>query len=608
MGSTKKTPAKAGKSAVKAHHARGNRDLSRSFSPEVSEINSPSEASPGPSRSSAPHLPPTMEERKKNGRVEGRNLIPWSRPRMADKLLLHIMYETTRHRIDVPWDAIAHRFHPGSTGGAIMQHLNRLRGILVAEGHLVPPIVQKPGSKVYVDPKIRGYVRKYPESEDMTTSRPVSFEEVIEDPKYNLPDAFEGYRQPTSAKREARLISSPRVATPGSSRASSALKAPIKGSTRTSGILKDLTASNSSSKKTPVKTPVKKTPAKKASPRKASARKVEEEEDEELDIKEENERGLGFDSDSEFDPTHESASKVVRRSSRPRKVARSYAEEEIVDDEEAAEDSEDNLGTVGGNAAGRSTARSQGDGHDDDADADAGMEDDVSQYIKSEHDAATATAVTGRKSPDIIEVDNDSKAGKRVAGAGHSDYEHMEGNGNGVVYIPGSEDEENDSLPASHNAAHQTPQTPRGHGYHHHDSLSFSSPIAASKARSAILDFSNGMRNGIPNGMPGMDLETMMPNLTRNQALGGSRNHMDLHPGVYSYTGQPVTAFARSNDMHPPPMIRRNSGPDGLGFQTSSEDSFERSSPAMSRENGYFDNTVNPADVESFHLDNYFHM
>ncbi|KAK3683722.1 hypothetical protein B0T22DRAFT_520034 [Podospora appendiculata] len=581
MGSTKKTPAKAGKSAVKAHHARGNRDVSRTSSPEISEINTPSEASPGPSRSGA-HLPPTQEERKKNGRVEGRNLIPWSRPRMADKLLLHIMYETTRHRIDVPWDAIAHRFHPGSTGGAIMQHLNRLRGILVAEGHLVPPIVQKPGSKVYVDPKIRGYVRKYPESEDMTTSRPVSFEEVVEDPKYNLPDAFEGYRQPTSARRESRISSTPKVATPGSSRASSALKAPIKGSPKISGILKDLTAKNSAPKKTPVKTPVKKTPAKKASLKKVSAKKVEEEDDE-LEIKEEDEQTSGSDSDGDFDPTHESASRMVRRSSRPRKVARSYAEVEVEDDEEAAEPFEDYLDTVGSNADGRSVAQSQGDGYDDDADADADMEADGLQYIKPEYDGATATAVTGHKSHVVIEVDQDAKVGKRA--------------GNSIA--------ENGSFAAGQNPAHQTPQTPKGHNYHHNGPHSYSSPIAASKARSAILNYNNGTQNGIPNGMPNMDLESM---------VAGSHPRVNSHPNEFNYTGEPVTAFSPSNVMYSPFMNRRNSSQDGVGFQGgsdslhSSEDSFERSSPAMGRENGFLDNTVNPAELENFSYERYFQM
>jgi len=109
---------------------------------------------------------------------------------MAEKLLLHIQYECSRHKIDLPWDAIAHRLHPGSSGGAITQHLNRIRGTLVAEGHLVPPICQKPGSKVNIDPTIRGFVRKDLDSADATTTRPVSYNEPMDDRRFNLPDAM----------------------------------------------------------------------------------------------------------------------------------------------------------------------------------------------------------------------------------------------------------------------------------------------------------------------------------------------------------------------------------------------------------------------------------
>lgn len=109
---------------------------------------------------------------------------------MAEKLILHIQYECARHKIDIPWDNIAHRLNPGTTGGAILQRLNRLRTTLVGEGHLVPPIAQKPGSRVVVDSKIRGFVRKYPEGhEDIFSTRPVMYTEPLEDRQFNLPDA-----------------------------------------------------------------------------------------------------------------------------------------------------------------------------------------------------------------------------------------------------------------------------------------------------------------------------------------------------------------------------------------------------------------------------------
>jgi hypothetical protein len=107
---------------------------------------------------------------------------------MAEKLLLVIQYECNRHKIEIPWESVAHRLHPGSSGGAILQHLARLRPTLVAEGHLVPPAPQKPGSKAPIDSTIRGYVRKDPRG-SKTETRPVLFTEPWEDPKFNLPDA-----------------------------------------------------------------------------------------------------------------------------------------------------------------------------------------------------------------------------------------------------------------------------------------------------------------------------------------------------------------------------------------------------------------------------------
>lgn len=82
------------------------------------------------------HIPPSQGQLAKNGRQKGRNLITWNRkspfpfpdgqkcfvkrivdifsplttgPRMYEKLLLHIQYECARHRVEVPWDHIAHR-------------------------------------------------------------------------------------------------------------------------------------------------------------------------------------------------------------------------------------------------------------------------------------------------------------------------------------------------------------------------------------------------------------------------------------------------------------------------------------------------------------------
>ncbi len=110
---------------------------------------------------------------------------------MAEKLLLHLHYECIRHRIVLPWDAIAHRLHPGSSGAAIVQHLNRVRKELIREGHLVPPVCQKPSANSSVDPNIRGFVRQDPDGEDKDSTRPVHFDEKYDDLRFNLPDSFQ---------------------------------------------------------------------------------------------------------------------------------------------------------------------------------------------------------------------------------------------------------------------------------------------------------------------------------------------------------------------------------------------------------------------------------
>jgi hypothetical protein len=74
----------------------------------------------------------------------------------------------------------------------VVQHINRLRKELVSEGHLVPPVAQKPGTSSATDPNIRGYIRQDMHGEDRETVRPVYFGEKVEDAKFNLPDAFDG--------------------------------------------------------------------------------------------------------------------------------------------------------------------------------------------------------------------------------------------------------------------------------------------------------------------------------------------------------------------------------------------------------------------------------
>lgn len=120
---------------------------------------------------------------------------------MYEKLLLHLQYELNRHDIAVPWDYVAHRFHPGSSGAAILQHLNRIRPILLAEGHLVPPLCQKPGSKKAVPGDIRGYIRADPDGDDCVSTRPVPWTEPVFDRQFNLPNAHDDKSISGSVKR-----------------------------------------------------------------------------------------------------------------------------------------------------------------------------------------------------------------------------------------------------------------------------------------------------------------------------------------------------------------------------------------------------------------------
>ncbi|KAK3293286.1 uncharacterized protein B0H64DRAFT_476844 [Chaetomium fimeti] len=129
-------------------------------------------------------VPLSQDQRARNGRVAGRTLISWGRPRMAEKLLLNMQYELVQAGMEIPLDRIAHRLRPGASGSAVSQFLSRTRERLVAEGHLVPPI---PGS--VFKREVRGYVRRNPESDDLRSTRPVTFAEPLEDRMVSLPDA-----------------------------------------------------------------------------------------------------------------------------------------------------------------------------------------------------------------------------------------------------------------------------------------------------------------------------------------------------------------------------------------------------------------------------------
>lgn len=80
MGSTKKTPAKAGKTAAKAHQERGDNQVQTPVpKTPASRSRKKKSGEATPSEWNFTSAPPTAADRAKNGRVEGRNLITWTR-------------------------------------------------------------------------------------------------------------------------------------------------------------------------------------------------------------------------------------------------------------------------------------------------------------------------------------------------------------------------------------------------------------------------------------------------------------------------------------------------------------------------------------------------
>ena len=97
---------------------------------------------------------------------------------MFEKALLHLIYEMQRRGMDIPYDAAVKRLAPWGTGNAFQQALNKLRDIMIAEGHLVPPALQRVDLMAEAD--IRGYVRDMT-SDDPFKARVLRWDERYED-------------------------------------------------------------------------------------------------------------------------------------------------------------------------------------------------------------------------------------------------------------------------------------------------------------------------------------------------------------------------------------------------------------------------------------------
>ncbi|RYP48582.1 hypothetical protein DL768_005537 [Monosporascus sp. mg162] len=141
--------------------------------------------------------PLTDEERARNGRVRGRDLVSWNKPRMMEKCMLNFVYECMCSHLKIPWEQIAHRFHPGMSANALRQRFDRLRKELIAEGHLVPP------NDVSHASLYRGLVRanQNPIDGDLKTTRMVRYEEPFLDSDFNLPDSSNFVHNPSTRVR-----------------------------------------------------------------------------------------------------------------------------------------------------------------------------------------------------------------------------------------------------------------------------------------------------------------------------------------------------------------------------------------------------------------------
>ncbi|KHJ30418.1 putative heat shock protein mitochondrial precursor protein [Erysiphe necator] len=117
----------------------------------------------GPDHPSIPTSYNSMEKSRKKyaggpADPNGLALLMILGPRMMEKLLLNIQYECFKAKIRIPWDEIVHRLEPGCSGPSAVQMLNKMRDVLITEGHMIPPAM---GNGIQPDPDIRGYVRDF---------------------------------------------------------------------------------------------------------------------------------------------------------------------------------------------------------------------------------------------------------------------------------------------------------------------------------------------------------------------------------------------------------------------------------------------------------------
>lgn len=98
-------------------------------------------------------------------------------PGKAEQALLAIVYECHVAGIKLPFDNIAHRMNPGSSGESFKQHLPKLREELLEQGFAVPPRITKRRDD---QTGIRVCVR---DDTHTDRERKIGWSEVVDEPK-----------------------------------------------------------------------------------------------------------------------------------------------------------------------------------------------------------------------------------------------------------------------------------------------------------------------------------------------------------------------------------------------------------------------------------------
>lgn len=103
--------------------------------------------------------------------VAATNITTSTEPRVFEILAFVIEFELHLDKVEIPWDRVAKRLAGiECTGDALKQAMAKRRDILLAEGHLIPPVLQK--NDILSKLIIRGYTRDLT-SDDPFTAVPV---------------------------------------------------------------------------------------------------------------------------------------------------------------------------------------------------------------------------------------------------------------------------------------------------------------------------------------------------------------------------------------------------------------------------------------------------